>query len=226
MSDSKAGSVISSVDGLPMRPSGPWIARKHFFLDRYCGILSKGMKKQWNLVYIDLFAGPGRCLVELDPPHESVGSPLIALGYNFDRYIFVEQNEEDFKALCTRCGHSPKNKNILFVQRDCNNVAEIINSHLSTNDLCFAFIDPTGIDIHFDSIKKLTANGRKVDLLINIMFGMDIKRNFERYYRRDGSDLDLFLGGNVDWNEIKTPTDALNLYKKRIGDLGYKTVRF
>jgi len=91
--------LYSQVDNLSIRRSGPWISKKHHFLKKYADIFSKGMKKKWpQMTFIDLFAGPGRCWIEAT--HEEVdGSPLLALGYDFTHYIFMEQDEEDYKAL-------------------------------------------------------------------------------------------------------------------------------
>lgn len=217
----KTTKMTSPIDGLAIRPSGPWIARKHFYLKRYADIFSRGMKRKWALTYIDLFAGPGRCGIELTG-EEKDGSPLIALGHDFSSYIFVEQSQEDLEVLKTRCSHSPKFSRIKFILGDCNTTVNQIHPE----GLSLAFIDPTGIDVHFDTIRTLTKN-RRVDLLMNIQFGMDIKRNFEHYLKiKSGSDLDLFLGGNVDWNELKSPRDAIKLYKKRIQELDYSTVEY
>ncbi|MFZ5800074.1 MAG: hypothetical protein ACOY3D_01685 [Candidatus Omnitrophota bacterium] len=78
----------SKIDGLIVRPSGIWIQQKYYYLKRYLDIFSKGMKNKWqgNLTYIDLFAGPGRCLVE-SLNQEEDGSPLIALQYDFKKYL-------------------------------------------------------------------------------------------------------------------------------------------
>lgn len=213
--------LISKVDGLPIRPSGPWIDRKHFFLKRYADIFTKGMKNKWSLTYVDLFAGPGRCLID-SRPDELEGSPLISLNYEFDKFIFIEASKEDFDALKQRCSKSPKFSRIQFISGDCNSVIEKV----VPDGLSLAFVDPTGIDIHFNTIRSL-ANGRKVDLLMNIQFGMDIKRNFQLYQqKKDGSQLDSFLGGHVEWKHLKTPTDVINLYKDRIRRLGYGTVEY
>ena len=178
------------------------------------------MRRKWPLTYIDLFAGPGRCV--LKDGTEKEGSPLISLNYDFDRYVFVERNPADFDALKRRCSKSPKISRIEFIQGDCNEVVGKINP----SGLSLAFVDPTGIDVHFDTIQKLTA-ARRVDLLMNIQFGMDIKRNFQRYLKKkQGSDLDLFLGGNVPWEEIKEPIDAIRLYQNRIKRLNYATVEY
>lgn len=215
--------IISKTDGLLIRKSGPWIRKKHFYLTRYIDIFTKGMKKKWDLTYVDLFAGPGRCLIEATNEEED-GSPLIALAHDFSRYIFVEQTFDGSEALRQRCERSPKFDAVQIIDGDCNEVIEKIN--IPSNSLALAFIDPTGIDVHFNTIKKLTAN-RRMDLLINIQFGMDIKRNFARYKKQgDDSDLGLFLGGNVDWNHLKTPRDAIALYRNRIKQLGYSTVEF
>lgn len=144
------------------------------------------------------------------------------MSYDFSKYIFVEKNPADLEALKTRCRHSPKFSHIEFIQGDCNDVVGRIHPH----GLSLAFIDPTGIDIHFETVKILTAS-RKVDLLMNIQFGMDIKRNFKYYLKvKDGSPLDHFLGGSVDWSSLKNPDDAIELYKNRIHGLGYSTVKY
>lgn len=214
-----AKSMNSTVDGLPIRSSGYWIRKKHFYLRRYMDIFTKSMKSKWSLTYLDLFAGPGRCLIESSGQEEE-GSPLIALNYEFDHYVFVEKSSEDLEALKSRCKKSPKYSKIEFIQDDCNQAA----SKITLKDLTLAFIDPTGIDIHFDTIKTLARN-KKVDLLINIQFGMDIKRNFKRYLSAgDNSAFGLFMGGDLFASSLKEPNDAIKLYKNRIRSEGYSTV--
>lgn len=152
------------------------------------------------------------------------GSPLIALTYPFSQYIYIESDEENSEALKKRCKKSPKLHSIEIISGDCNKVVDQIK--LAKNDLALVFIDPTGIDIHFNTIRALTLD-RRVDILMNIPFGMDIKRGFKIYKeKRNRSKLDRFLGGNVDWNGINSPQDVLKIYKKRIADLGYTTVEY
>ncbi|MDP3723909.1 MAG: three-Cys-motif partner protein TcmP [Candidatus Omnitrophota bacterium] len=214
---------ISSIDGLLVRDSGPWIHRKYFFLKRYMYIFTQGMKAKWQgrLTYIDLFAGPGRCLIR-DTNSEVDGSPLIALGYEFSEYIFVEEDPENLRVLRQRCSKSPKHKSIQIVEGDCNAViGKVVPEGLS-----LAFIDPTGIDIHFETIRQLTSN-RRVDLLMTVQFGMDMKRNFEQF-RKQGSRSKLwsFLGGDVNWSAVRDANTALGLFKERVKGLGYKAAEF
>jgi len=216
---------LSKVDNLPIRPSGPWIKDKYYYLSRYFHIFTTSMRRKWNLTFVDLFAGPGRCLIEATGKEED-GSALQSLQYEFHKYIFVEEDSACLAALKERCKKSPKYKSIHFFEGDCNALMGDISHSLNDRDLHLIFADPTKINIHFKTIELLTRN-RKADLLLNIQFGMDIKRNFARYKKQgDSSPLGLFLGGSVDWSTINEHLDVIKLYKQRIQALGYSTVEY
>lgn len=216
---------ISNVDGLIVRPSGPWIEKKFFYLTRYADIFTRGMGKKWNrggLTYIDLFAGPGRCLIESSGQVKD-GSPLRALNYEFSKYIFIESDKSNLAALRERCKKSPKFPQIEFIEGECNAVIQ----EVKPTGLSLAFIDPTDIDIPFDMLTTLT-RGRQMDLLLNIQFGMDLRRNFKLYLKQGGaSKLTRLLGGDWTGNRMDSPRDAFELFKRRMSErLGYSTVRF
>jgi len=216
---------LSKVDNLPIRPSGPWIKDKYYYLSRYSTIFTKAMRRKWNLTFVDLFAGPGRCLIEATGK-EVDGSALQSLQYDFHKYIFVEQHPSCLAALKERSNKSPKAQNINFFEGDCNALAGDIAQSMSSQDLHLIFADPTKINIHFKTIEQLTCN-KKADLLLNIQFGMDIKRNFARYKKEgDSSPMGLFLGGGVDWGAINESLDVIKFYKKKIKDLGFSTVEY
>ncbi len=217
--------IISKIDGLVARPSGVWIKQKYYYLKRYLDIFSKGMKNKWNLTYIDLFAGPGRCLIETNNLEEE-GSPLIALQHNFSKYVFVEESTELIGALEKRCKDSPKFSSIRFLKGDCNNIVDNIIPEIDPAGLNLIFIDPTGIDIHYETIEKLV-KGKRADLLINVQLGVDITRNFLTYKKEgDNSKLGLFLVRNVHWDKLNSPQDVVKLYKEHVKELGYQTVEF
>lgn len=219
---------VSDIDGLPVRLSGPWIKRKHYYLTEYSKIFTIGMKNKWEgrLTFLDLFSGPGRCLVE-QTGQELDGSPLLALQQGFSQYIFVEENPALMGALQTRCSHSPKESSIKYIQDDSNHCIDQIISQMPKDHLSLAFIDPTDIDLHFETIKALSKLSAGVDLIMNIQYGMDLKRNFD-FYMKQGADSKLasFMGADFDLSRLKDkePKDVIEIYKSRIGELGYKTV--
>src|SRR3974377_754951 len=112
------------------------------------------MKSKWKLVYIDLFAGCGKCIIR-DTEEEIDGSALIALGlkYPFNKYIFIDLNKVALDCLKERAKAYSLCKNISFKEGDCNQIIKkaIINNELPIKDhLYLALIDPTGLQINFD----------------------------------------------------------------------------
>ncbi len=114
---------ILGSDGLPARDSGAWAKEKLYYLEHYLDIFSVGMGKKWKgkLYYVDLFAGPGRCRIP-ETQEEFDGSPLIALKFNFAKYVFFESDPSCFKALETRIKNRAPEKlrNVELVPDDCN----------------------------------------------------------------------------------------------------------
>lgn len=220
--------VLSKIDGLPVRPSGSWIKRKHHFLKEYAKIFTTGMGNKWSgrLTFLDLFAGPGKCLIEKNGLEEA-GSPLIAVQYPFGKYILVEESKVLVNALRKRCCQSPKFDSIAFIEGDANQVIDDVVGKIPSGNLSLAFIDPTDIDIHFETVKALAGLDNGVDLIMNIQYGMDVKRNFVRY-RGQGvaSKLQRFMGMDFDLSTLTEPRDVIEAYKVRIGELGYKTVKY
>jgi three-Cys-motif partner protein len=186
-------------DGLPVRDSGVWAGEKLYYLERYLDIVSVGMKKKWagKLYYVDLFAGPGKCLIR-ETREEIDGSPLIALKFNFAKYFFVESDEKCYRALAARVKVRAPEKDVDIIPGDCNDVIEKIK--LPPGSLALAFIDPTGVSpLAFETIRKLAEN-RKVDLIINFHEGMGIRMNLRQYTRSEANALDRFMGTSM-WKE-------------------------
>lgn len=220
--------ILSKIDNLPVRLSGTWIKRKHHFLQEYAKILTVGMRYKWQgrLTFLDLFAGPGSCMIE-KTNEELAGSPLLALQHEFGCYIFVEETPALINALKIRCKNFPKFPSIKFMQADSNQCIDQIIKQMPKDHLNLAFIDPTDIDIHYETIKALSELPTGVDLLMNIQYGMDLKRNYGNYMKQ-GTDSKLarFLGKNFDRSRLKEAKDVIEIYKSRLEELGYGTVKF
>ncbi len=186
-------------DGLPARDSGAWVQDKKDRVEKYLKIFTKGVSKKWGgkLAYVDLFAGPGRNVIR-EAGEEVDGSPLLALQCDFGCYVFVDVPEV-LATLQKRLRNHPKLARISFVEGDCNHVIDDVLRLLLADHLTLAFIDPTGLQIQFDTIRRLVHN-RKVDLLMTIQFGMGIQMNLPQYIKSQGDALNGFLG-NSEWRK-------------------------
>lgn len=222
--------TISTVDGLVVRESGVWIEEKFYYLERYLRVFSVGMKNLWpdQLYYIDLFSGPGRCLIR-ENQKELEGSPFLALKYNFRKYFLFENDPDCLNALTRRVEKLPGEirKKVEIIPGDCNE--EVSKTKFPVSGLGLAFIDPTGISqIAFETVRRLTEN-RKLDLLINFPEGMGIRMNLHHYTRNEENALNTFLGSDR-WKRRfqQTPTsfeqacrEIANEYLENLAGLGY-----
>jgi three-Cys-motif partner protein len=186
-------------DGLVARDSGAWAKEKLYFLERYLDIVSVGMKKKWadRLYYVDLFAGPGKCLIR-ETNEEIDGSPLIGLKFNFAKYFLVESDKKCYRALAARVKARAPEKDVEIIQGDCNDEIDKINPLPSS--LGLAFIDPTGVSqLAFETIRKL-AHNRKIDVIINFPEGMGIRMNLFQYTETERNALNRFMD-SARWQE-------------------------
>jgi three-Cys-motif partner protein len=186
-------------DGLPVRLTGSWVNDKNYYLERYLTISTRGVGRKWNgkLAYVDLFSGPGRNLIR--GTHEEVdGSPLVALNCAFASYVFVDVPDV-LATLKERLKGHPKLPDISLIAGDCNRVIDEVRAACPPDHLTLAFVDPPGLQSHFETIQRLL-HGRRVDLLMTIQVGMGITRNLQQYSQSDGEALTSFLG-NETWRE-------------------------
>ncbi len=232
-------------DGLPMRESGEWVAEKLDYLERYIAIFENSMHgKPWRARhYIDLFAGPGKCIV---PKTKQVyrGSPLLALttAHPFTGYFFVDLEADNIVALRQRSAAALQSDKVHFVVGDANQaVHEIVDRILAIDrarlqdkwsSLNLAFLDPAGIDLCWETVVAL-AKPYAMDLIIHYPQG-GLNRYMSRAFRSDApTKVDLFFGG-PEWREIygkclDRPAGCdhrllMDLYKGKLQGLGYQEV--
>ena len=193
--------------------------------------------------YIDLFVGPGKCVV---PKTGSIylGSPLLSLttSYPFTGYFFVEMDPENVAALQQRCSNAAIHDQIQFLVGDCNvKVREIVERIQATDSqhlpgkwssLNLAFLDPAGLDLRWDTVATL-AQPYTMDLIIHYPQGGLNRYMGKACESEELTKVDFFFGGS-EWREIyKKCRDKqgscdhrqlMDLYKDKLQRLNYKEV--
>ena len=212
-------------DGYLAIEFGRWAEDKLSHLEKYCAIFNTATYKHWkNRIYIDLFSGPGKCIIK-GTRKEFNGSPLLALNCDipFTHYFFNDINLEYIEALKKRT-QSYGHNNIDYINQDCNLAVDEILNKIPEYSICFAYIDPYYLEIKFDTIRKLTKE-RAVDLLITFQIGM-ARRNF----LQPNFEMKQFFPPNVNWevfpNEIITggrinARRVLDAYESGLIEIGY-----
>jgi three-Cys-motif partner protein len=215
-------------DGLAMRESGEWVKRKDHYLRRYCEMFTVAMKGKWKqLTYLDLLAGPGRCVVK-NTGEILPGSPLIALEYDFDWYEFYDSEAAFADALKIRVADHEKASQC----RVCNvrwEDAVLSPSFHLPDGLILAFVDPTGISqVPWKAMQRLTTASQRIDILMTIQHGMGIKLNKPQYLaKKDQTAVDAFLGSNRWRSKLAISVDfceaVLSEFTDNMRALGFQT---
>jgi three-Cys-motif partner protein len=222
-------------DGLKLpEPVGFWSEKKYSLMGGYCEIFNAGIKNKFkNRVYIDLFAGAGYAPIK--GKNKIVkSSSLIALSIPtpFTKYIFCEMDKEKISALEVRARREFPNTDMVFIHGDSNkNVDKIVEQvhKLGISTISFAFVDPFSLNLHFETIEKLSKVGR-IDFLILLALMMNANRNIHNFIDEESKVIDLFIK-KPNWREsfLKGETRKedfikfiADIYDQNMLKLGYK----
>jgi three-Cys-motif partner protein len=206
-------------DGLEARDSGYWAEDKLVFWNRYVSITTTSMvgNPAWpaGVVYIDLFCGPG-VRFERKSKRRFPGSPLIAANAPkpFTKILLCEKDSKNADACRKRMDISQARDRYELFEGDCNLKIRDVVARIPERSLALAFLDPTGLHAHFDTVKALANRGR-TDLLILFPDAVDILRNEKRYFEQEASNLNLVLGAKSNWKARRAALDTSDASKIR-----------
>jgi|SRR5690606_22103898 len=189
-------------DGLEIMEVGNWAQKKYKLVGKYCDIFTTGMRNKWNLIYVDLFSGPG-FVRNKQSGAIMKNSALISMGldHKFDFYALNDFNVENCRAIESRIKKMHPETAFRIFNKDANEDINDIISNIpqfdnGKPDLFFCFIDPFSLDLNFETIKTL-ANYQS-DFLILHALQMDARRNFKYYIKPENDKVSKFIG-NTNW---------------------------
>lgn len=230
------------VDELPTRDSQDYAKDKLAILKDYVARFTTAMKdKPWRaLNYVDLQAGPGKN--RFTPSGDiMLGSPLLALTtrFPFDNLFLVEMGIDEFNALETRVHASERDSRAVLYNEDCNVAVDTVVARIGQIDkefidgiwpcLNLAFLDPEGLEVEWQTVKKL-ASLQRMDLIINFSTS-GITRNARLAVdNEDFTTVDCFFGTR-DWRSVYERARGggsalvrralIDFYLSRLHDMGY-----
>jgi len=222
-------------DGLKLPdPVGSWSEKKYSLMGGYCEIFNAGIKNKFtNRVFIDLFAGAGYAPIK-DKRKILKSSSLIALSIPtpFTKYIFCEMDKEKLAALEIRAKREHPEKDMIFIPGDSNQTIDIVINEikkLGLSTISFSFVDPFSLNLHFETVEKLSKVGR-IDFLILLALMMNANRNVHNFIDEESKVIDLFIKKS-NWREtfLKGETRRedfikfiADVYDQNMLELGYK----
>ncbi|MDE2639306.1 MAG: three-Cys-motif partner protein TcmP [Chloroflexota bacterium] len=223
--------LVEAADGHAARQVEAWSEDKLFYVERYMNIFTGGMKRKWaNLVYADLFAGPG-INIDADSGQESLGSALLAVKAPFTKVFLSDADRDVVEALRARTADQDRER-VRVECLDCNEAPArarefLFPPGLGSGTLGLALLDPFAYQISFDSVRRLSADV-PLDLIITFM------TNFARRFLYEpgfgpGSDFERFMGTAEyrvwrDEPQQSVTRSLLDLYERQLRGIGYPHV--
>ena len=151
----------------------------------------------------------------------------------FTKYILCEEDDKCFFPLESRVNRVFPNKDVSLFHGDSNLLVDKIKATIpkfskDNTGLSFAFVDPYSLNLHFNTIQKLSE--LRIDFLILLAFQMDANRNYKRYYEEENFKVEQFL---KDKNWRNTLNDGYfddpitfvkflgKSYREKMNSLGY-----
>jgi len=161
------------------RRTGNWTAIKLEYLDNYLQAYVTATKRAGGTYYIDAFAGCGECTLR-KTGRVVEGSAWRALKAvpPFTCYYFIEKDEGS-AAYLREAILAKGIENAHVYTGDCNTVIPNTVLHgIPTDRPSFAFLDPSGLQLHWQTVAALAAHrkGLKMELLILYPYDMVIAR--------------------------------------------------
>ena len=173
----------------------------------YVRLFSTSMKNKWlQRAYLGLYSGAGRARVaETGEIVATTAISALALPDAFTKYIFVDNNPECIAALKARTRALGTDRDVSFIKKDVSEAVPAIIKKMPSFSkdrglLSFCFADPFSAELDFSVLKQL-ASRYKMDFLVLLMLGRDVRTNFRRYLEDENDTRIAKLIDNEDWRD-------------------------
>lgn len=142
---------------------GVWTRIKLEALEKYFGAFNTVLGKQpFTRIYIDAFAGTGRCDIKVNGEKNSIdGSARRALTSTpgFHKYCFIELMPKKLDALRALAGEHP-GKTIEIIQSDANAALKALCAQYRwQKERAVLFLDPFGMDVEWTTLDAVARTG-------------------------------------------------------------------
>lgn len=203
---------------------GVWTLSKLEALEKYLVAFNTALSRQnFNRIYIDAFAGTGRCDIKVDGKNRNVdGSARRALNTNpsFDKFFFIELKARKLSALKTLQSEY-SSKPIGIIQEDANVALKALcGKHDWKNTRAVLFLDPFGMHVEWSTLEAIAKTGA-IDVWYLFPYSGLYRQAAKNADAMDSDKLESItrLLGTDEWRkEFYAPQRQTDLFGNETGD--------
>ncbi|HLA80761.1 MAG TPA: hypothetical protein VJP78_03890, partial [Thermoleophilia bacterium] len=131
--------------------------------------------------------------------------------------VLVERNKEHAAALEARLRTVTPGAQHHVLRGDCNAlVSQIVDAIGFRRPIIFAFVDPEGMEILWDTIESLASQFANLDLLINLTAGSERELGAIRATGKSPARLESFTGILLDQILLEFQGNVTQAYRSRV----------
>ena len=173
----------------------------------YVKLFTRAMKNRWpQRAYLGLYSGPGRARVfGTNKIVATTAVSAIQVPDPFTKYIFVDNNPDCIAALKARIDALGGDYDVSFVEKNVSEAVPAIIKEMplfskDSGLLSFCFVDPFSAELDFSVLRQLGGK-YKMDFLVLLMLGRDVRTNFRRYLEDENNTRIARLIDDENWRD-------------------------
>lgn len=208
-------------DGFSILVVEPWVKQQVQIVRQYLTSFVNHLQGKVNqIILVDLVAGSG--LYSLGANREIFpGVPLMAMGLDLpiSKFVFCENDPEQYKALKIRVNRYFKDKNAVLLERKWDELAARLNLYVppskenfKTAVLCLC--NPSSFEVPFDVMDRLAE--KDFSFLIPFTFPLNGRINYKHYIHHQHEKLKNYLAGYKDFEKLEKNVVSNTLFYKRL----------
>lgn len=142
---------------------GAWTRIKLQALEKYLTAFNSALSKQnFTRLYIDAFAGTGRCDITVDGERKSIDGSArraLAVSPSFHKFYFIELRPKKLAAL-KALSREYSDKSIELIQSDANSALKILCAKYRwQSERAVLFLDPFGMHVEWQTLEVIANTG-------------------------------------------------------------------
>lgn len=221
-------------DGFSITVAEPWFKQKVQILGQYLSSFASQLEgKADQIIFVDLTAGNG--LYSLGAGREVFpGVPLMALQLDLpvSKFVFCENDPEQFKALKIRVNRYFKTKNVVLLDGSWSELVDRMSLYVpqaaeNYRPAVLCVCNPFSLDVPFDVLDRLAEKG--FNFLIPFTFALNDRVDYKHYLQQRKEKLKDYMGGYKDVEKLEKNISGntdfyrrlVRVYEKNMEALGF-----
>jgi three-Cys-motif partner protein len=218
---SASSSIGYADDGFSITVAEPWVKQQVRIITQYLiSFVNHQQGKVDQIIFVDLVAGSGFCSLgakrEIFP-----GAPLMALQQDLpiSKFVFCENDPEKYKALKIRVSRYFKDKNVVMLESNWEELAARINLYVPPSQdnfktAVFCLCNPFSFEVPFDLLDRLPE--KDFNFLVPFTFPLNERINYKHYLQHQREKLKNYLGGYKDMGKLEKNLAGNTEFYKRL----------